>query len=69
MKRIGTFTVDELGRVSISNELRSILNWKTGEKLFVYHVPGNCSAISCTFAYANVASQLSEKKRRSRFLV
>ena len=38
MKRIGTFTVDELGRVSISNELRSTLNWKTGEKLFVYHV-------------------------------
>ena len=38
MKRIGIFTIDDLGRVSISNELRSMLDWKVGAKLCVYHV-------------------------------
>ena len=38
MKQIGTFTIDDLGRVSISNELRSMLEWRPGDQLSVHYV-------------------------------
>ena len=38
MKRIGTFTIDELGRVAISSELRSMLEWQAGDRLSMFYV-------------------------------
>jgi len=38
IKRIGTFTIDELGRVCISSELRSMLEWQVGDQLDVHYV-------------------------------
>ena len=37
MKNLGNFTIDDLGRIVIPNELRSLLGWQTGSQLSMYY--------------------------------
>ena len=37
MKNLGNFTIDDLGRIIIPSELRSLLGWQTGSQLSMYY--------------------------------
>jgi len=51
MERIGSRTIDELGRILLPNELRAKYGWDEGDTLALYYVDENTLML-----------QLSEKK-------
>ena len=41
MERMGSRTIDELGRILLPNELRAKYGWDTGDTLALYYVDNN----------------------------
>lgn len=37
MKNIGTFTIDEMGRILIPSEMRNMMGWEKGSKLAMFY--------------------------------
>ena len=51
MERLGTRTIDELGRVALPNEIRAKFGWSEKDSLAMYYVDGNTLMVQLAEKY------------------
>ena len=45
MKEMGTFTIDDMGRIVIPSELRAMLGWEKGSTLTMFYADNNTAIL------------------------
>ena len=61
MKEVGVFTIDEMGRILIPAELRSMLGWEIGDKISMHYTDAGKAVLQSVIDHANRICDICEE--------